>query len=463
MKQVNFTQGMKPTVQDLNDLHNLTEDALFTLLRALAGSTGKVLFDNSGPSVSIDFGTQKLTLSISPRYFAINGAIGLTPLTVNQFDVSEDFQVGIFFILKKSAVEAIRNFLSLDSSQEILIQQDLTEDSARIEYTIRNDLITSIEDPILADDDVGYVKLGDLTFNSATQAYTFAQNTVDTVVLPVSASQPVNVHGSSHVNGPDFIPAASLANVPGGSTLGLVPQGGLTAILGSIQDIVPATSSAFIEVSNSGTNDVDGSFIDQKISTINLKLADSLTSVDDGQQGVMLGVTFRTASTLNGIEDVSARADHAHPLVKSGLVARSYSLAIDATSAYGEVIGPYRVEPAAGEDTGTNTVGRIVAVRVGWRPPNKPDRYLVDTGWCVVNESNRPVETVGCRAIVASRDTFYLELGEAGVAIVTQGLASELAAVWQTGGRYAKSGHIVVDVLALRAGSFSDISASISA
>ena len=54
MKQVNFTQGMKPTVQDLNDLHNLTEEALYRLLQALAGSTGKVLFDNSAPGVTVD-------------------------------------------------------------------------------------------------------------------------------------------------------------------------------------------------------------------------------------------------------------------------------------------------------------------------------------------------------------------------------------------------------------------------
>ena len=387
---------------------------------------------------------------------------------MSQFSIEEDFQVGIFFILKKTAVEAIRNFLSLDSSQEVLIQQDLTtvvryEDTARVEYTIRNDLVTSVEDPIIADDDVGFVKLGDLTYNTVTAAYSFSTNTLDTVILPISASQPVNVHGSSHVNGPDFIPAATLANVPGGSTLGLVLQGGLTAILGAVQSITPASSSSFIEVSTSGTNEADGSYIDPKTATVNLKLADSLTALDDGQQGTMLGVSFRAAGTLNGVEETAARADHAHPLVKSGLVSRSYSLAIDDTSAYGEVIGPYKVEPAVGEDTGTNTVGRIIAVRVGWRPPNKPERYLVDTGWCVVNESNRPIETVGCRAIISSRDTFYLELGEAGVAIVSQGLATELATVWQTGGRYAKTGHIVIDVLALRAGSFSDISASISA
>lgn len=467
MKKVNFTQGMKPTVADLNDLHNLTEDALYRLLQALAGSTGKVLFDNSDPSISVDFGTQQLVLSISSRYFAINGSIGFTPATVNTFDVSEDFQLGIFFIIKKNGIEATRNFLSLDSSQEVLIQQDLTavvryEDISRVEYTVRNDLFTSVEDPILADDDVGFVKFGELSFNSATQAYLFTKNTTDTVIFPLSASQPVTEHGSTHVNGPDFIPAAAIAAVPGGSSLGLVPQGGLTAILDAVQEVRPSTSSEFIEVSTSGTNEPDGDTIDPKIATINLKLAESLTSLDDGQQGVMLGVAYRTANATNGIEELAARADHIHPLISTGLVSRSYVLAINDASAYGQIIGPYRVEPAVGEAAGTNTVGRIVAVRVGWRPPNKPDRYLVDSGWCVVNESNRPVETVGCRAIIASRDTFYLELGEAGVAIVSQGLATELGAAWQTGGRYAKVGHIVIDVLALRAGAFTDVTGTIT-
>ena len=468
MNKVNFTQGMKPTVQDLNDLHNLTEDSLFSLLKALAGSTGKILFDNSDPSIAVDFGTQKLTLSISARYFAINGAIGHSPLTVSTFDVDEDFQVGIFFIIKKTGTESVRNFLSLDSAQTVLIQQDLTtvvryEDVSRVEYTLRNDLTTSIEDPILADDDIGFVKLGQLSFNSATQEYTYSKNTSDTVVLPASASQPVDVHGSTHVNGPDFIPAAELANVIGGSTVGLVPQGALTAILDSIQEIRPASTPSYIEISTSGTNEPSGQTIDPKIATINLKLANSLTPLDDGQQGLMLGVAFRTAGDLSGTEETAARSDHSHPLINTGLISRSFELAIDDTSPYGQVIGPYTFEPAIGDNLSNDSVvGRIVSARVGWRPPNTSSRYLVETGWCVINESNRPVETVGCRIIVASKNTFYIELGEAGVAVVTAGLALELAAAYATGGRYAKNGHIVVDLLGLRAGSFTDATGAIA-
>lgn len=469
MKIINFTDGMKPLTADMNNIHLYTEDAVYTLLKAMGSSAGKVLFEAIEPTAAVD-GSGVLTVSVDEQHFAIEGAVTTVPTSTSVFSGLDttDAKVAVYFILKKQAVEEERNFISLENANNYLIQQDLTavvayEDVGRVETSITRDGSTPAE-PMLGSQDTGFVLLGTYDWDYLTEELTFTLNTAEVFTLPANFQQPVTDHASSHIpGGGDEMQLADLGNVSGGSEPGLMPAGALTATLGSIQDIV--ATDDFLEIVTTGDNAVSGNTIDPKTVEIHLALDGSLEQKEDGT----LGVVFLPASATAGTTSVPSRSNHIHSLVETGVISYSLTTAIPQDgSLLGKMLGPYTVTSAFSGGAGTSDVGRIISVKVSWIPPGIAGNYYgIDCGWSVVSEAGR--ETVGCRPIIMGRSAFYLETGNKGLAYLTQVMIDHINGItngisgtlprsqpnWLSG-TYADGGRIRVDVVAIRVGSHSD-------
>lgn len=467
MKKVIFSDGMKPLTSDMNALSSNTEDALSTLLSAVGGSSGKILFEAAEPITAYDGSTVLLT--VPQQHFAIGGAIGVVPETTRTIASTGDRQIGIYFILKKFPTEEVRNFISLDDEDNILIQQDMsatvaTEDIGRVEFLHVGDLVTPVDEPVLALNDADFIRLGTVVLDiSATPQLTFNLNTAEVFTLPNNVGQAISKHASTHLTGgSDAIdPAKMNSGVIGGSMPGIMPYGSLATTMGSIQNI--ESESTYLSTVAQGDNEAfaDGTR-NEKTITLKINTDDSLVAT--GESGETLGVNFPSKSALYGIYDKAARWDHAHPLADTGVIIHSFTLPINQTTAFGEVYGPYTVNAASSGGDSGDKVGRIVGFHIYWIPPNQINnaQTAIACSWVPFFDGSS-METVGCRGIITSKDSFCLELGARGVAYLSDKTLLYLAdrANWQYG-NYAVAGSIRVDVFAIRDGSFSNQSTSIS-
>lgn len=472
MKKLRFADGLKPLTADMDSLHDLTETALSTLIQAITnGSTGKVLFDNIPPTGTYSAAAGTLTVTVPAQYYAVGGVVlkqAATELTVATG--TTDMQVAVFLVAGREGENAVRNFLSIDPSSSQVIQQDLTHelyiyDSSRVVLSSMADLVTAIPDPTLADDDEGFIRLGTIRLTYATGAVSVVGNTTDTYTLPGGTTVPVEDHGSTHLpGGSDALPASVLSgSAAGGSTAGLLPAGGLTALLGAIQEVLPADSAGYIQVLTSGDNTTDGAAIDSRTVTLDLLLSESLTTVDTGGS-TTLAVSHAPASALKGTSNRSAREDHIHPLVESGFIFQQITLAMD-SGKLGTVI-PYTITAAASGQP-TATVAKIFSVVAMWQPPNIKAGYenrSIETGWNVVSYAGS-MTTLGCRPLITGKNTFELEIGALGAAYASNAAIQAIndgdgngSDAWTnpaypSSGEFATSGKVFLFVLALRAGS----------
>jgi len=472
VKKLRFADGLKPLTSDMDSIHDLTEDALGTVIQALtSGSSGKVLFDNVPPSGTYDSGTGTITVTVQAQYYAVGGVVLQQPETeISVAAGTTDMQIGVFLVAGTEGTQALRNFLSIDPDTAQVIQQDLNHeifvsDASRVVLTTVSDLVSSVPEPTLAADDSGWVRVGTLRFTVATGAITVSKNTTDVYTLPGGTTVPVADHGETHLpDGADPLPVSALSGgASGGSTAGLLPEGGLTALLDAVQSVLPADSAPYIQVLTTGDNSVDGSDIDSKTVTLDLKLHESITTKDSGGT-TKLAVNHAPASALKGTSDRSAREDHIHPLVESGFIFQQITLDLT-TDKLGTVI-PYTVTAAASGQP-TATVAKILSVTAMWQPPNIKAGYenrSVDSGWNVVSYAGS-LGTLGCRALVTGKNTFELEVGTLGAAHASDAAIQAINdsdgdgsdawtnPIYPTSGEFAKTGKIFLFVLALRAGS----------
>jgi len=448
MKKVHFVAGVKPLVSDMNNLHTYTEEALFSLLQAVGGSSGRLLFNATPPVYSAN--NNIITITVPYQFFAVEGAVSYVPETQWTRSTTTDLVLGIYFILKKAPIPEERNFLSLNPDS-IAVQQDLTtpvafEDIGRVEVTVGTVITNPPEEPVLGAGDVGFVQLGFLTYNLNTGGFVYTGNSADLFTLPAATAQPAQPHAASHLS-TDRIPDAAVnPGVDGGSTEGLLPRGGLTTLIGAIQDIQPTPTSSFVEVVYTGDNAPSGNTTEPKVALLHVNLASSLAAVVE-DQAIKLGVNFKPASAVAGTSKQSARADHIHGLTEFGLIVMSQT--ISDLSIF--VSGSFTV-PSVGA---SGTVGKIISVTPYWVPPNAPANfYGVPCGWLLV--SNPAAQTLGCRASITGSNTFFVEKGAAGAALITSELITKLAQdniIWDNG-QFAITGSIRLEILAARAGTF---------
>ena len=460
MKQVYFSDGQKPLTTDMNAIHENTELAIFTLMKALVGSDGKVLFDSISPVVS--YGpSPNLNITVSPQYFAVDGAIGLAPEITTILDATGDLKVGVFLAIRKDPVEEIRNFISLDDPSNILIQEDLEttiakDDLARVQFTTTSDLLAEPPDPALSSTDLGFVRLATVTFDASPKSPVTSMNSTDVVTFPSSATVPTTSHAATHLPGGADEVSVSIINPTssGGSSVGWMPLGAYTATLGAVQSVEAADTAGYLTVVTTGDNTVSSNDITAKTVEISLALASSLTTVDVSGAS-QLSVAYSAKNATNGVSDLAARKDHTHPTSASGVLVETFSLEVTSSSALlGTVVGPYTVTGLT-----STTVGKLFSIQVYWQPPNLPTNdteFGVESEWFLISNLGQ-VESVGCRAIVNSKDTFSLELGEAGLVYLSQTTIDAINAVitpnW-TGGNLAQVGTLKINVIALREGSF---------
>lgn len=467
MKRVHFSDGMKPLTADMNKLHLNTEDAIAELLGAVGGSSDKLLFESEEPTASVDGTTGLLTIDVPAQHFAISGAISSIPETQYVLDVSgTDAKVAIYFVVNKLGVEDQRNFISLDNTTQLIIQQDLTtvveyQDNPRVEFIATTDG-TIPEAPPMGAGDLGYVLLGTYDWIDATDTLTFTGNIADAFTLPANVQQALSTHGSQHLpGGNDPIPVSALGNVSGGSSAGLAPNGCLRAALGSIQGIVAADDSTFIDIVDSGNNSISGNDITEKVTTIGINVNESLTT--DANNA--LGLNFLSGSARAGFSARPARSDHVHALIETGIISQTIVITLPPDqSINGTIIGPYTISSVSSGGAGTVDVSRIVSVNLSWIPPGvSGTNFGIACGWNVYSANG--IKTVGCRPIVTGQTTFEVEIGSEGTAYLTQSTINKINTLvtpsWLLGPN-AYGGKLKVDIVAIRLGAHTDTVATVT-
>jgi hypothetical protein len=467
MKKLRFTSGMKPLTSDMNAIHDLTEDAIASLITALGGSsTGKVLFDNFPPSASISGDSLTLTITVPQQRLAVQGAVGLVGLQTHVVDTGgSDIQVGVFLILSDAnQTPETRNFISVDPGSATLIQQDLsttvfTDTSSRVAYVTASDLAQNLQAPPLGEGDIDYVRLATVQFDFSAglgNQITIVTNNVDLYSLPAGTQASISDHAASHLpGGGDVIQEAAIdGSAPGGSIPGLAPDGALTAIIGSVQDVLPAVGAQYLTVTRTGDNTVDGTSIDEKTITLDIEKDGSLTTRDvNGRQS--LAVNYLAASDNSGAALTAARSDHIHLLSQSGFVYQELTHTL-ISGDLGTII-PFIVNPVSSQDPNA-AIASIISVHMYWAPPNLKtntlENKILSSWW-----REASIGTVGARAQITGASTFNLELGEGGVTFLTQkdiDTINDVSTGWvssdYTGAQYPSTGVIKMLVIGLRAG-----------
>jgi hypothetical protein len=464
MKNLKFADGQKPITSDLNAIHGFTEDGLKTLLAAIGGTNSKLLFEAYPPVATSDETT--LSIAVTSQHFAIDGAIATVASDSVDITIAGNMQVGIFFILSKDPTEELRNFLTLNPDN-VLVQQDiLTEiystDAGRIEYITVSDLISPIPTPALGATDVGYIQLASVSCAIGTpDVVTVVPNSLELYTIPPGAAGAVTVHASSHLPaGNDPIQVSSLSGAEtGGSSVGLMPNGALTAAMSAVQEVEVDDLTTFLTISTSGDNEAQTTGdIDSKIVTIGFSYDASLTIRDVG--GLPhLGVAFSAAGSANGDTYRAAHSNHKHALIDTGIIYQSFTLDATNFSAFGTIIGPYTV--TATQSGGSNLaseLGQIIHISTRWIPPNLTGSnggYAIDTPYTVLAPSGQLPATIGIRAIITAADKFNLEIGELGFAYLSSAVIAQMNTVsnpnWAAGNYANVGGKIQIDVIALRA------------
>jgi hypothetical protein len=465
MKKIRFTPGMKPLTSDMNAIHDLTEDALALLITALGGSnTGKVLFDNLSVSAAIS-GTD-LTITVPQQFFAVQGAVGQVGLQSQIVDTAgADVQVGVYLILSDAGqTPETRNYISVEPSSGTLIQQDLsttvfTDTAARVAYVTVPNISDNVDAPPLGESDIGYVRLGTVKFDEdqgVGSQISLVNNTTDLYQLPAGTQINVNTHAASHLpTGSDAIQSASIdGSADGGSLPGLVPDGALTAVLGSVQDVLPASAAPYISITRSGDNTVVDQGISEKTITLDVIKDGSLTTRDvNGTQS--LAVSYLAANPTAGVALTAARSDHTHLLSQSGFVYQELTYSLTGSD-LGSII-PFIVDPTTTQDPDA-VIASIVSVSVYWAPPNLKTASLLnklDTGWWKETANG----TVGARVHITGSGTFNLELGEGGVTHLTSAVIAMIndstfgwVSSTYSGSNYPATGQLKMQIIGLRAG-----------
>jgi len=470
MKKITFAQGQRALVEDLNNLHNFTEEEVDRLLRATTSSgTGKVLFDNIIPTAELA-GTV-LTITVPAQYFAVNGVIVQTSEDVRQITVSaaEPTQVGVFLVAGRQEVLQTRNFTSTDPLTQVIVQQDAetvtqTLPTSRVSYISNSSLVVTIADPVLGATDVGFVKLATVQYDNTAPSgseLTVLGNSTDVYSLPGGVSVPVDDHAATHLpGGGDAIQVAALdAAQPGGSRPGLMPAGAFTAIDEAVLDVQAADTAGYLSISVTGSNVPAQIQTNGRTATIDINRFDSLTVVDDG--GIeKLGVAFLQASAKNGTADTAARSDHIHPLADSGLIVQQFVL--DLAPALLSTSVAYELTPPVVGGTPV-TVAKILSVNVLWQPPNLVTGNTndgIETGWHMYFKDGQN-QTLGARAHVRGTNVFDLEIGRLGACLVTGpafDFAQDLSNPQYNAGDFAQSGRLIILATAIRAGAVNLVS-----
>jgi hypothetical protein len=436
MDKVNFSDNQKLIKEDLNPLHDLTEDGLADLVRSLTGGQETVLFkDAIHSAVHL---APNIKITVPEQWFAVNG-IPEKIAASNIIKPETDDYHRIFFVLSRTNQSADRDFVQTSPSIQVVtngtVIRKLT--AGRIEVTSSGSSGTPPGTPTLNPTDIGFVELGSVIWDTA--SFSIAHNTSAIYNFPGAASS-VTTHGPQHLpGGADETPQSVMGGHPSGSTAGIMPAGSLALAKGSIQVISISALSRFLRRVMSGNNDPG----DPKTAELRVAINESLKQFDVSGE-FFLGLNY-LSGPYTGDSPQPARANHGHPASQSPVAVLQTHIALAATD-----LGSLKaVAKIAG-------ISRIYQTQVFWVPPGvtSPPYPQVECSWFKEGSNE-----TGIKANIIAADEVVLEVASQSFCYLSTPMyQSVLASVggspnWTYGSlgvQYPTQGEIFIKVIGLR-------------
>lgn len=441
MKQRKFPATVQIEEQDLNAIHENTEEAIKTLLEAISGGETVLLFKDQAPSIT-DGGTTH-DIAIPSLYLAINGVVSKTTATTyNALKSGGDRSIGIYFRLVKQSVTGTRSYINLAPGEN---EPAVSSASFEVEQTDLAEVVVSDPDsgtPTAVDNQVGLPFLYATITVSDSGASAAVADYADELVWEFPGGAAPSAHASTHISGgSDVIPeATALSN-------GLLSVLDFGTIRTAIAQISAAVESPFLVISTSGDNT---SAEARKATTIQARVNSDSFVTENPNTTPTLGLNFPGGANA-GTSKRPSRADHKHGVGENPfqLVQRVYAATAESLNTVLSFQAP-------------ETFSRITSVEVYWLAPGitSPQYPLVQASWTnvVINGANRKI---GARAMITGPRTVKLRIGDYALTQLNSDELTEVLAVtgsstWQSAaasnGLAPTTGTLVIYISGVRTG-----------
>lgn len=436
MDKVNFSDREKLIKEDLNGIHDLTENGLADLIRSLTGGQETVLLkDSIHTAVHV---TPNIRIDVAEQWFAVLGIPEKIITSVIIKPEAPDYH-RLFFVLARIDQSANRDFVQTSPTIQVTTSSTVIRKNTagRIEVTSSGDPGTPPGTPTLNPTDIGFVELGSVIWDGAT--FVINHNTPVIYGFPGAASSVVT-HGANHLpSGSDVVPQAQMGGHPSGSTAGIMPAGALALSKGSVQVISIDALSKFLRRVMSGDNS-PGS---PKTAEMRVAINQSLKQFDISGE-FFLGLNYPQGA-YSGTSPQPARSNHLHPVSESPVAVLQMNLSLSSTD-LGSLFAVARI---AG-------ISRIYQTQVFWAPPGltSPPYPQIECAW--FKDGNNEM---GIRANIIAADEVVLEVAGQSFCYLSSPMYQDV--ITYTGGspnwtygslgvQYPTQGEIFVKVIGLR-------------
>ncbi len=423
-----WEEGVEVIKEDLNAIHDSTENEVKVLLEALSGGKDTLLFDNAPPAVSVV--PPNIVVDVPAQRFSVDGNTGEVPAPVTlNFPDTPTAQHRVFFVIRRNETTDTRDFLE-ESGGTLAVVPDTAvirkTTADRIEQTSSPDELTPASDPTLSPDDIGFVEYCTIIWDGATLTTTL--NVAALYTFP-GAGMGYASHGIQHLpGGTDPIPVAAVSGSPSGSDPGLMPAGSFAVLKNAVQSVSIDAASPFLTRVTTG----DNTPTNPKNVELNLRLMPALIGVEDSGDWY-LGLSYGSGPYA-GDSPNPARFNHRHPISEIPLAIVPYDVDVD-SSDLGTLLDVAEFP----------SIGVISHTQVYWVPPGKT-YPMVDCDWAEMTAGS-----VGVKAHVVGNNEIKLEIGELGMVRLTDALKTYVTGItggitWesQDNGRIVQSGKLMV-------------------
>lgn len=430
MREKTFWEdGVKVIPDDLNAIHDLTEDESKNLIEVLSGGLSTILFDDSPPVVT--HVAPNIVVDVPAQRFAVDGCTEeiSAPATLNFADAPAA-QHRVFFVIRRNDSTDTRDVLqesggTLSVVSNLVVVRKTT--TPRIEQTSSPNILTPAPDPALSPDDIGFVELCTIIWDGIS-TLTLLPNTGALYTFP-GAGMAYAPHAIQHLpGGGDPLQIAAIDASPEGSRVGLMPAGSYAVLRNALQWVEIDGASPYLVRVNSG----DNSPTNPKKVTIGLNVTASFVSRDESGTWY-LALNFPNGPYA-GTSVSPARSDHRHLPSEMPLTIVPYSMTVD-VSHLGQIITV----------PDFTTIGNISHIAVYWVPLGR-DFPMIECGW---TETSAGV--VGTRVHLHGSKAIRIETGSLGFTKMTEALKNYVVGItggitWdsQDNGKITRSGKLYV-------------------
>jgi hypothetical protein len=425
VKRTRFTQLEKVITPDLNSFHELTEEGLADLIKAISGGLDEVLFNNLPHTYVVNIGVD-VTITVPGQHFAVDGVVGSVALTsFIRPDPLVDTTFRIFLVVGRTGVNANRDVLDLGPPLAVISQLLQVEDipASRIELT---SAAPPGVPPALGPTDVGYVELGSVSKIGG--VWSMVHNTSAIYAFP-GLGPSYAPHAARHIDAMDD--PIQIADMTG--RIGLMPVGSYPVLMGSLQLMEISPSMPYLVRVLSGDNTPGN----PRKATLTLRTSPSF-KVDMSGPDPLLALDLATGPYA-GDSNRPARWNHRHSPEESPIAVMTYAV----------TVGPGNLNTLMPEIEFTG-MARIYEVQVFWAKPGtvSPQHPAVA---CGLMETAQGV--VGVSGVITGNNKVRLQVGNRAFAWLNGAAVAYMGAVtwtYSVDPSFPTSGEIFVRVTGVR-------------